>query len=68
MIASVVRVVLKALGIETTKPTKKRKSVTNALEKLDSMQAQMGELEAVTMTWSLDTLTPEERRQMGLEE
>jgi len=68
MIASVVRVVLKALGIETTKPTKKRKSVTNALEKLDSMQTQMGELEAVTMSWSLDALTPEEREQMGLEE
>lgn len=67
MIATVVNVMLKAFGFRRAKAEKKR-SITQALEKLDTMQTQMGELESVTMSWSLDALTPEERKQMGLEE
>tara|TARA_Y100001951_G_scaffold88535_1_gene80190 strand:+ start:455 stop:658 length:204 start_codon:yes stop_codon:yes gene_type:complete len=67
MIATVVNVVLRALGLRKAK-AEKGQSVTQALEKLDTMQAQVHGLESVTMTWTTAELTPEQRQLMGLEE
>jgi len=67
MIATVVNVVLKALGLRKTK-AKKKQSVTQVLEKLDAMQTQVHGLETVTMTWTAADLTAEQRQLMGLEE
>ena len=64
---SLMRRVLRIFGVDAQKSVKAR-SITDCVKRVGQMEEKVERLEAVTMAWSLDSLTPEQRKQMGLEE
>ena len=43
-----------------------KSSITETIERVDSMEKRMENIEAVTMSWSMDELTDEQKKEMGL--
>lgn len=43
-----------------------KSSITETIERVDNMEKRMENIEAVTMSWSMDELTDEQKREMGL--
>tara|TARA_Y100001951_G_C11252999_1_gene247647 strand:- start:135 stop:353 length:219 start_codon:yes stop_codon:yes gene_type:complete len=60
------RRVLQLLGFGSSGTCKS--SITETIERVDSMEKRMENIEAVTMSWSMDELTDEQKKAMGLTE
>ena len=41
-------------------------SITKTCERIDAMEERVERIEAVTMTWTMDDLTPEQRAELGV--
>ena len=48
----------------TSGPTKS--SITQTLERMDVMEQRVEKIEAVTMSWTMDDLTDDQKKEMGL--
>jgi len=61
---SIVQRVFQILGFGSKGTCKS--SITETIERVDSMEKRMENIEAVTMSWSMDELTDEQKKDMGL--
>lgn len=57
--------VFKILGFRGS-PSKESPSITETLERMDNMEQRVERIEQVTMSWNLDELTEEQKKDMGL--
>jgi len=58
--------VLQLLGFSSNGTCKS--SITETIDRMDQMEQRMGKIEAVTMSWSMEELTEEQKKEMGLTE
>jgi len=63
---NIYRRLLQFLGFSSNGTCKS--SITETIERVDSMEKRMENIEAVTMSWSMDELTDEQKKAMGLTE
>jgi len=61
---NIYRRLLQFLGFSSNGTCKS--SITETIERVDLMEQRMGKIEAVTMSWSMDELTDEQKKEMGL--
>ena len=60
-----IRRILQTLRVVSPK-SKKCESITQTIQRMDKMEERVGQIEAVTMSWTAADLTLEEQKQLGL--